>query len=351
MPEQDIENYGINPSLLARKQGGKLRSHFVQRVKEAGILSILSVATLFSVVITIVIVVVLGFESSMFLARPEVTPGEFFLGTEWNPLLGREKHFGIWPLVSGTFLVAGIALVVAIPLGLLTAIYLSEYAPQRVRVIVKPAIEVLAGIPTVVYGFFALVLLTPMLGTVYDNFRGVWNPLGEMLGYNLFGMAELFILDKRLGGYNALSAGIAVGILILPIVSSLSEDALQAVPRALRDGAYGLGGTRFDSSVKVVFPAALSGIVSAVLLAGARAVGETMIVAMAAGSTPKLTIDPREGIQTMTGFMVQMALGDVSNFATEYFAMYAVACMLFVLTFILTIIGAIIRKRFREVYQ
>src|SRR5690606_19795357 len=201
-----------------------------------------------------------------------------------------------------TFLVAGVALLVAVPLGLVTAVYLSEYARPRIRALLKPALEVLAGIPTVVYGFFALELLTPAL-------KGI---------------------DQGFGSYNALSAGIAVGVLILPIVSSLSEDALRAVPNSLRDGVYGLGGTRFDAAVKVVLPAGLSGIVSAVLLAAARAVGETMIVALAAGSTPKLTLDVREEIQTMTGFMVQMALGDVSNFGVEYLSMYAVAATLFV---------------------
>ncbi|MGB0686330.1 MAG: PstC family ABC transporter permease, partial [Planctomycetota bacterium] len=208
-------------------------------------------------------------------------------------------------------------------IGLLAAIYLSDFASPMVRAWAKPLLEILAGIPTVVYGFFALTLLTPVLKGISEGF----------------------------GSFNALAAGIAVGILILPIITSLSEDALKAVPQSLRDGAAGLGATRFDTSFKVVFPAALSGITSAVLLAAARAIGETMIVALAAGSTPKVTMDVRDEIQTMTGFMVQMALGDVSNFGVEYYSMYAVAAMLFVLTLAFTLFGSWIRRRYREVYD
>lgn len=313
------------PSSVASGATGlkRMRSFRAQRIRETGVIGILAGSALFSILVTLAIVLILGIETAHFFGQDEVSLAEFFGQVQWNPLLGAEKHFGIWPLVCGTFLVAGIALIVAVPMGLVTAIYLSEYAGSRVRAVVKPALEILAGIPTVVYGFFALVLLTPGLKMLHEGF----------------------------GSYNALAAGIAVGILILPIVSSLSEDALRAVPSSLREGVYGLGGTKFDAAVKVVFPAALSGIISSVLLAAARAVGETMIVALAAGSTPKLTLDVREEIQTMTGFMVQMALGDVSNFGVEYFSMYAVAAALFVITFILTILGAVIRKRFRETYE
>jgi phosphate transport system permease protein len=313
---------GVSPVDLLKRRN-RLRSHRIQRLKESGIVGSLISATLFSVMVTVSIIFVLGIETTHFFQQEEASLSEFFGQTQWNPLLGSEKHFGIWPLVCGTLLVAGIALLVAVPMGLATAIYLSEYANPRVRAGLKPALEILAGIPTVVYGFFALILLTPGLKMLHEGF----------------------------GSYNALAAGIAVGILILPIISSLSEDALRAVPQSLRDGVYGLGGTPFDAATKVVFPAALSGIVSAILLAAARAIGETMIVALAAGSTPKLTLDVREEIQTMTGFMVQMALGDVSNFGVEYFSMYAVAATLFVITFALTLIGAIIRKRYREVYE
>jgi phosphate transport system permease protein len=304
----------------ARRGASSRRLH---RFKERGILGVLNCATLFSVFVTLAIVWVLSAETANFFAQDEVSVGEFFGTVQWNPLLGAEKHFGIWSLVCGTFLVAGVALLVAVPLGLITAIYLSEYAHPRVRTFLKPALEILAGIPTVVYGFFALTLLTPALQTLSDGF----------------------------GSFNALSAGIAVGVLILPIITSLTEDALRAVPTSLRDGAYGLGSTRFDCSFKVVFPAALSGIMSAVVLAAARAIGETMIVALAAGSTPRVTFDVRDEVQTMTGFMVQMALGDVSNYGVEYYSMYAVAATLFVLTLCFTMVGNLIRKRYREAYE
>ncbi|MEM9410851.1 MAG: ABC transporter permease subunit, partial [Planctomycetota bacterium] len=203
-------------------------------------------------------------------------------------------------------------------------IFLSEYAPRRLRAILKPILEVLAGVPTVVYGFFALSMVTPFLRD---------------------------ILGIEIEFYNALSAGITVGILCIPTISSLSEDALQAVPNRLREAAYGLGGTRFDVAVKVVLPAALSGIVSASLLAIARAIGETMIVAMAAGGRARLTADPREEIQTMTGYITQAATGDLSNFGVEYFSIYAVAATLFCLTLCLTLIGHQIRRRYQEAYE
>lgn len=287
------------------------------------IYGLLLLCGLFSLLVTIAIVYVLFAETVTFFRFDEVTLSNFFGSTRWNPLLGGEKSFGIWALISGTMLITVIAMVIALPLGLITAVYLSEYAPKRVRNILKPILEVLAGVPTVVYGFFALMTITPALQWLHSGFSV----------------------------YNAASAGIAVGILCLPTVCSLAEDALQAVPRALRDGAYGLGSTRFDVSVKVVVPAALSGIISAFLLAIARAVGETMVVALAAGSLPQATIDPREQVQTMTGFMVQMATGDVSNYGTEYYSMYAVAATLFVMTMTLTLIGNVVRRRFREAYE
>jgi len=312
----------ISPTKLVADQG-RFRSRRLQRIRESGVLGTLIGSTTISVLVTLSILLVLGTETLHFFQQDEVTPKEFFLGTTWSPLLGAEKHFGIWPLVCGTFLVAAIALLFAVPTGLITAIYLSEYAHPKVRAIIKPALEILAGIPTVVYGFFALIFVTP----------------------------GLKFLNEGFGSYNALAAGIAVGILTMPIICSLSEDALRSVPQSLRDGVYGLGGTQFEAATKVVFPAALSGIISSILLAAARAVGETMVVALAAGSTPKLTMDVREEIQTMTGFMVQMALGDVSNYGVEYFSMYAVGATLFVTTFVLTLIGAIIRKKYREVYE
>lgn len=299
------------------------RSRGLGRLWEGGVLTTLILCGAFTLFITASIISVLFVEAAKFFALPDVTMREFFFGLEWNPLLGATKHFGIWPLICGTFLVTGVAMCFALPCGLITAIFLSEYAPRRLRAVLKPALEILAGIPTVVYGFFALTVITPELQQIWSG-------------------VEV---------YNALSAGLAVGIMCLPIVVSLSEDALQAVPRSLREGAYGVGGTRFDVSTKIVVPAALSGIVAAFLLAFARAVGETMIVALAAGNMARLTVNPAESSQTMTAWMVQIFLGDASNFGPEYLSSYAVAAMLFVITFLLTIIGHVIRVRFREAYQ
>ncbi len=291
------------------------------RIREAVVQSFLVLCAVLSILITFTIIAVLIRESSKFFGLDEVTFGEFFGTAKWAPLFGGE--IGVWPLICGTLLVTGVAMLVALPLGLITAVYLSEYAPSRVRSTLKPTLEVLAGIPTVVYGYFALMVITPGLKLFSD-------------GVDI---------------YNALSAGLAVGILCLPTVCSLSEDALRAVPRSLRDAAYGLGATRFDVATKVVVPAALSGIVSAFLLAIARAIGETMIVALAAGATPRMTLNPGSQIQTMTGWMVQMALGDASHEGMQYFSMYAVAAVLFVITFALTVLGNLIRKRFREAYE
>jgi phosphate transport system permease protein len=290
-------------------------------VREWCIRSFLVLCAAFSIVITFTIILVLFRETSRFFAMDGVTAVEFFSSTKWSPLFSHD--IGVWPLVSGTLLVTAVAMTIALPLGLITAVYLSEYAPRRLRASLKPTLEILAGVPTVVYGYFALTIITPGLKFLHE-------------GFNV---------------YNAFSAGLAVGILCLPTVCSLAEDALQAVPRSLRDAAYGLGGTRFDVSAKVVVPAALSGIVSAFLLAIARAVGETMIVALAAGATPRMTVDPRNEIQTMTGWMVQMALGDASHENMEYFSMYAVAAVLFLMTFSLTLLGNIVRRRFREAYE
>ncbi len=293
------------------------------RLREKGIFLCLIGCGLFSLLITGSIIFVLTSETITFFRFEEVTLGNFLLSTEWTPLLGNTKSFGIWALISGTLLVTAIAMLLALPLGLVTAIYLSEYAPRRVRSTLKPILEILAGIPTVVYGFFALMTITPFLQWCYD-------------GFNI---------------YNAMSAGIAVGILCFPTVCSLAEDALQAVPSSLRDGAFGLGGTRFDATIKVILPAALSGIISAFLLAIARAIGETMIVALAAGSRAHVTINPGDEVQTMTGYMVQIAGGDVSNFGIEYYSMYAVAFTLFLITLSLTMIGNRIRKKYRETYD
>jgi phosphate transport system permease protein len=309
------------PEILQRAaRGERLRSRSRQRALEGLITGLLVSAGLFSVFVTAAIIFVLAGETISFFRFPEVALGKFFFTTEWFPQYG---DFGIWPLVSGTLLVAAVAIAVALPLGLITAVYLSEYAPQRVRAVLKPTLEILAGIPTVVYGLFAVTVITPGLQRIHEGFQS----------------------------YNVLAAGLAVGVLCLPIVSSLCEDALRAVPRGLRDGALGLGATKWDVSVKVVVPAAFSGIVSATLLAISRAVGETMIVALAAGNLPKLTLDVRQQAQTMTGYMAQVVGGDVSNLGVEYYSLYAVAATLFAITFTLTAVGQWMRKRYREVYK
>jgi len=297
------------------------RFHPGERLVELGLVGCAG----FSILTTFAIIVVLSKETVQFFSLDEVTIREFITGTRWSPLLGAEKHFGIWPLICGTFLVTAVAMLTAIPLGLITAIFLSEYAPRRLRSVLKPILEVLAGIPTVVYGFFALTVITPFLRGLHTD--------------------EIFQV------YNVLSAGLAVGVMCIPIVCSLSEDALQAVPRGLREGAFGLGATKFEVSVKIVTPAALSGIIAASLLAIARAVGETMIVALAAGNLAVLTYDMTQQSQTMTAYMVQIFLGDASNFGPEYLSSYAVAATLFVITFMLTVLGHRIRVKYREVYE
>ncbi|MFZ4749702.1 MAG: phosphate ABC transporter permease subunit PstC [Phycisphaerales bacterium] len=302
---------------------GRPKSVSKRVLRERIIVGTLAVAACFSILVTTTIIVVLARETWGFFQFDEVTVGEFFGSTEWNPLLGAEKHFGIWPLISGTLLVTAIAASFALPIGLISAIYLSEYASPKVRATLKPALEILAGVPTVVYGFFALTVITPLLSK----------------------------LSPAFGNYNAMSAGLATGIMILPIVCSMSEDALRAVPRSLRDGAFALGGTRFDVSVKVVVPAALSGVVAAFLLAISRAVGETMIVALAAGGIAQITANPSAEVQTMTAYMVQIFLGDAPAFGVEYKSSYAVAATLFVMTFVLTMIGQYILRRFREEYD
>jgi len=312
------ENF--KPAVLEKR---KFRSLAGTRFREWFIIAALGLCTVFTILITVTIVFLLIGQTIEFFKMPETSISDFLFGLKWNPTLGNEKHFGIWPLICGTMWVTVIAMCVALPLGLVTAIYLSEYANPRLRNVLKPILELLAGIPTVVYGFFALAVITPFLQAI-----GI-----------------------KVDFYNALSAGIAVGILCLPTVASLAEDALRAVPRRLREAAYGLGSTKFDVSLKVVVPAALSGIISAFLLAVARAIGETMIVAMAAGALANLTADPRQQIQTMTGHMASTAKGDISNFDVVYFSIYSVALVLFCITLFLTVVGNIVRKRFQEAYD
>jgi phosphate transport system permease protein len=272
-----------------------------------------------SVFTTVGIVAVLAVETVGFLQ--EVSLVEFLTGTEWTPLFAN-RSFGVLPLVAGTMLVSAIAMAVALPMGLLSAVYLSEYAPARFRRVVKPVLEVLAGVPTVVYGYFALMFVTPLL--------------------------QQFI--PGLAGFNALSPGLVMGIMILPLVSSLSEDAMRAVPTGLREGAYALGATRMQTSLTVVVPAAFSGITAACILAVSRAIGETMIVAIAAGQQPRLTANPLVPIETMTAYIVQVSLGDTPQGTLEYRTIFAVGMLLFVMTFTLNLASTWLRERFREEY-
>ena len=281
---------------------------------------ILTAFSMVSILTTLGIVAVLLYESLGFFLQ--VSPFEFLTGTKWTPLY-RPQNFGILPLLSGSLLIALGAAAVALPLGLLSAIYLSEYAHKRARSIIKPVLEVLAGIPTVVYGYFALTFVTPLL-------RQVW-PGTEI--------------------FNALSASIVMGIMIIPMVSSLSEDALSAVPRALREGAYALGATKYEVATRTVVPAALSGIIASFILAISRAIGETMIVTIAAGATPKLTLNPLESVQTMTAYIAQVSLGEVPHGTIEYKTIFAVGLALFFITLLMNMISAVVLRKYREVYE
>jgi phosphate transport system permease protein len=272
-----------------------------------------------SILVTVGIIAVLLFETAAFLSEVPIT--EFLFGTVWTPLFFT-KRFGALPLVAGTLLTSAIAMLVALPAGLLTAIYLSEYAAPGIRRVVRPILEILAGVPTVVYGYFALQFATPLL--------------------------QQFV--PGLAGFNALSPGIVMGIMILPLVSSLSEDALHSVPNGLREGAYALGATRMQTSLLVVVPAAFSGISAAAILAVSRAIGETMIVAIAAGLQPRLTLDPRVPIETMTAYIVQVSQGDTPTGTLEYRTIFAVGMLLFLSTFALNLISNWLRNRFREEY-
>lgn len=254
----------------------------------------------------------------------EVSPGAFFGGTQWAPTFGANASFGVWPLINGTLLVAGIGILTAVPLGLLVAVYLAEYASPKARRILKPFLEILAGLPTVVLGFFALNFVT------------------QVLLKNLIPGIETF---------NALSAGLVIGLMIVPTIASLSEDAMRAVPQGLREAGYGIGAPKRTVALRIVFPAALSGIISSVVLGLARAVGETMIVAIAAGNQPQMSFNPLKGIQTMTAFIVQVSLGDTPYGSTAYRTIFAVASVLFVMTFALNVISHRIARRFREVYE
>lgn len=275
-----------------------------------------------SILTTLGIVIVLGRESLLFFQRPEVNIADFFLTTTWQPAIGK---IGIWALVNATFMTSLIAMLVSVPLGLAAAVYLSEYASPRARSILKPVLEVLAGVPTVVYGYFALTFMTPILRAI-------------------FGVDTVQI-------YNTASAGVVMGIMILPLICSMSEDALSAVPRSLREASYGLGATKFETALQVVVPAAISGIAAAFILGVSRAVGETMIVAIAAGSGPAFTFNPFQAAETMTGHIARISGGDLSYDSIDYDSLFAIAMMLFLLTLSLNLISQRIVARFREQYE
>ncbi|MEL6104747.1 MAG: phosphate ABC transporter permease subunit PstC [Planctomycetota bacterium] len=304
----------------------EFRSTDASAISERAIVVLLGGCATVTVMITIGIVYMLVTQSAGFFGNG-VSLAEFFGESEWTPLQEAELEdakFGIWPLLSGTIRVTVIAMLIAWPLGLVTAIYLSEFASSRIRAWLKPTLEIIAGVPTVVLGYFAILVISPAL---------------QLLSAGAFST------------FNATSAGIAVGILCLPMVCSLSEDAMRAVPRSLREGAYGLGCTPFETSIKVVVPAALSGIVSAFLLAFSRAIGETMVVALAAGTLPVLTADPTQQSQTMTGFIVEMIKSENEYGTVQYYSLYAVAITLFCITFLMTMFGQFVRRRFQESYQ
>ena len=305
MPEKFVSDR------LARRQ--------VRHAKERVIESILFLAAFVSVATTVGIVVILLKESLDFFQH--VSLWDFLTDTQWTPLFA-DAHYGIVPLLSGTLVSSAVALLVAIPLGTIIAIYLSEFAPFTVREVAKPFLEMLGGVPTIVYGYFALLFVTPLLQMLYPE----------------------------LPGFNLLSAGIVMGIMIIPYVSSVSEDAMRAVPMALREGSYAMGATRFQTAIRVVTPAAFSGIAAAYILGISRAVGETMILAVAAGMQPNLTWNPLEPAATITAYIVQVALGDLPHGSIGYQSIFAAGLTLALVTLLFNVLGHLLRKRYRQVY-
>ncbi len=300
-------------------QSGKLGYNYSRHLGERFIEGLLFLMAFVSVVITLAIVVMLVKESLVFFEH--VPLWEFLTDTQWTPLFD-DAHYGILPLVSGTVVSSAVALLIAIPMGTITAIYLSEFAPFTVREIAKPFLELLGGVPTVVYGYFALLFVTPLLQKIFPE----------------------------LPGFNLLSAGLVMGIMIIPYVSSMAEDAMRAVPMHLREGSYAMGATRFQTAIKVVMPAAFSGIAAAYILGISRAVGETMVVAVAAGMQPNLTWNPMEPAATITAYIVQVSLGDLPHGSIGYQTIFAAGLTLLLLTLAFNILGHLLRKRYREVY-
>ena len=315
--EQGSASGGGNAAAGAFGGAAGLRSrHARERLVGAVLLGF----SIVSILTTLGIVGVLLFDSAAFFA--EVSPLEFFTGTSWTPLF-RPANFGVLPLLAGSLLIAAGAAMVALPIGLAAAIYLSEYAHVRAKRVLKPVLEILAGVPTVVYGYFALTFVTPII-------RSIW-PSTEI--------------------FNAASASIVMGIMIIPMVSSMSEDAMSAVPLSLREAAYALGATRVEVATRTIVPAALSGIIASFILAVSRAIGETMIVTIAAGAQPALTLNPLRGVQTMTAYIAQTAQGEAPHGSVEYRTIFAVGLTLFAITLLMNILSGLVLRRFREEYE
>jgi phosphate transport system permease protein len=314
----------VGKPVLADRTGAPPRPLLTARtgrhLKERAIAAVLFTCAAASTLVTVGVIFVLLRETIGFFA--EVSIVEFLTSTRWEPMF-RDQHFGVLPLLAGSFLIAAGAGLIALPLGLMSAIFLSEYAGLRLRRTLKPVLEILAGIPTVVYGYFALTFITPLI--------------------------RVFLPQTEI--FNALSASIVVGVMIIPTVASLSEDALQAVPDSLREGAYGLGATKLEVSTRVVVPAALSGIIASFILGISRAVGETMAVTIAAGNLPNLTLNPLESMQTMTAYIVQASLGDTPQGTIVYQTLFAVGMTLFLVTLAMNVLSQWVLARFREEYQ
>jgi phosphate transport system permease protein len=305
--------------VLKKTEAWRISSRLLTQAKEKVIESLLLFAALTSVAITLGIVGILAYESASFFRQ--ISLWDFLTDRQWTPLFS-EPHYGIVPLVSGTLVTTGVALALAIPMGSLIAIYLSEYASRGIREVVKPALELLSAVPTVVYGYFALLFVTPAL-------QKLW---------------------PELPGFNMLSAGLVIGIMIVPYVSSVSEDAMRAVPLHLREGAFALGATRMQTALRVVFPSALSGITAAYVLGISRAIGETMVVAIAAGMQPTLTWNPLEPAATMTAYIVQVSLGDLPHGSIGYQTIFATGLTLLLMTLVFNIAGHVLKKRYRQIY-
>ena len=297
----------------------RLARNIRRNIKERVIEFILMLAALSAVATTFAIVAILLTESLGFFKTVSIV--DFFTDTEWTPLF-EDAHYGIMPLISGTLTTSFVALLVAIPIGTIAAIYLSEFASHKTREIVKPILELLVGVPTVVFGYFALFFVTPLLQKVFPD----------------------------LPGFNMLGPGLVMGVMIVPYISSVAEDAMRAVPMSMREGSYAMGATRFQTAIRVVTPAAISGIVAAYILGISRAVGETMVVAVAAGQQPNLTFNPMESAATITAYIVQVAMGDLPHGSIGYQSIFAAGLVLIVMTLGFNILGHIVRKKFRETY-